>query len=358
MNRHCKQQLEKYGMKMEDVTHVCVASNLYPFIQYYLLMDDDTVFHHTYYFFNDTIPENIQQHFPCSVYKYINRSIKDKIFKRVHKIQLRYFKYSQFPFLQSAEIYAYDIPYLNLCIGNRPYKLLADAPCYLTLLTQENSQEYIRNEEHANSLSGKIQAFFFGDIYIHFHGNNSQCQTILLTEENTSPVLKGKEVLIQPLNTLYESSSKEKQTFLKNVLHISDRDIDFIKSRPNLFFSQPMTKDCGLTEAEYVDVLARLFKNYPPHSIMIKVHQRDTFDYKKYFPDVELFSKPVNSQLLYIFGLRPKRLFTICSSAIEGYPESIECDYYGVHLHPKIEHFFGNSYKPSRKVNMAANLSL
>jgi len=351
MNSHCKQQLEKFGIKPEEVTHVCVASNIYPFIQYYLLMDDDTVFHHTYYFFNDTIPVNIQQHFPCSVYKYINRSIKDKILKRVHKIQLRYFKYSQFPFLQSAEIYAYDIPYLNLCIGKRPYKLLADAPNYLTLLTQEDSQERIRNEMHANSILGKIKGFFFGDIYIHFHGNNSQCKTILLTEENTSPVLSGKEVLIQPLETLYENSSNKKQVLLKNMFGISDADIEFLKSRPNLFFSQPMIKDCGLTSAEYVEVLNRIFSHYTPHSIMIKAHPRDTFDYKKYFPDVELFSKPVNSQLLNIFGLRPRRMFTICSSAIEGFPESIECDYYGAQLHPKMEHFFGNKYRPFRKVN-------
>ena len=355
MNKHCKQQLEKFGMKTEDVTHVCVASNLYPFIQYYLLMNDDTVFHHTYYFFNDTIPNNIQLHFPCSLYKYINKSIKDKILKRIHKIQLRYFKYSQFPFLQSAEIYAYDIPYLNLCIGKRPYKLLADGPNYLTLLTQEDSQERIRNEKYANSLFGKIKGFFFGDLYIHFHGNNSQCQTILLTEENTSPVLNGKEVQIQPLNTLYESSSKEKQSFLKKVLNISDTDIDFFKSRPNLFFSQPMIKDCGLTDTEYIEVIKRIFAHYPSHSIMIKTHQRDTFDYKKHFPDVELFSKPVNSQLLYIFGMLPKRIFTICSSAIEGFPDSIECDYYGIHVHPKIENFFGNKYRPFRKVNMVGN---
>jgi len=352
MNKHCKNQLEKFGIKPEEVTHICVASNIYPFIQYYLLMDDDTVFHHTYYFFNDTIPENIQQHFPCSVYKYVNRSIKDKILKRVHKVQLRYFKYSQFPFLQSAEIYAYDIPYLNLCIGNRPYKLLADAPNYLTLLTQENSQEHIRNEKHANSLLGKIQGFFFGDLYIHFHGNNSQCKAILLTEENTSPVLKGKEVLIQPLETLYKNASNKKQVLLKNIFDISDADIEFLKSRPNLFFSQPMIKDCGLTSDEYVEVLNHVFSNYPSHSIMIKAHPRDTFDYKKYFPDVELFSKPVNSQFLSILGLSPKKIFTICSTAIEGFPESIECDYYGAQLHPKFEHFFGNSYRPFRKVNI------
>jgi hypothetical protein len=352
MNKHCQQQLDKFGMKVEDVTHVCVASNLYPFIQYYLLMDDDTVFHHTYYFFNDVIPEKIQQNFPCSVYKYINKSIKDKVLKRTHKLQLRYFKYSQFPFLKSAEIYAYDIPYLSLCIGNRPYNLLADAPHYLTLLTQENSQEHIRNEKRAQSLSGKIKGLFFGDIYIHFHGSNSQCKRILLTEENTSPVLKGKEVLINPLDILYESSSKEKKDFLKNILNISDYDIELLKSRPNLFFSQPMTKDCGLTDAEYVEVLKHIFQNYPTHTIMVKAHPRDTFDYKAYFPDVELFSKPINSQILSILGLCPQRIFTICSTAIEGFPESSECDYYGAHVHPKIERFFGNNYKPFRKVNM------
>ena len=87
----------------------------------------------------------------------------------------------------------------------------------------------------------------------------------------------------------------------------------------------------------------------------VKAFSGDLCEELKYFPDVELFTKPVNSQLLYIFGLLPQRIFTICSSAIEGFPDSIECDYYGIHVHPKIENFFGNKYRPFRKVNMVDN---
>lgn len=132
---------------------------------------------------------------------------------------------------------------------------------------------------------------------------------------------------------------------------IAPGDVDFLNSRPNLFFSQPLMNDCGLTETEYVDILSKIFQNYPPNSVIVKTHPRDTFDYAGHFPNVAVFSKPVNSQLLNFIGVLPQKIITINSTAIEGFLESIECDYYGSHIHPKLHSYFGDGYKPNRPVN-------
>ena len=52
-----------------------------------------------------------------------------------------------------------------------------------------------------------------------------------------------------------------------------------------------------------------------------------------------------------MMGVRPNKVITITSTAIEGFPESIECDFYGIHVHSKVEEFFGNELRPKRKVN-------
>lgn len=346
-----KSQDGKLQVRSDEVTHVCVVTNIYPFLQYVLLMDDATVFHHTYYFFNETLPKGVVEKLPCSVYRHHNRSIQEKILKRINKIRLRFFKYQIFPFLKTAEIFSYDLPYLNLCIGKRSYSLLADAPNWLTLLGQEHSQEYIRNKRHADSFKGRLERMVYGDLYVHFQGQNPQCKAVYLTEENTSPVLQGKEVHVNSFTSLWNLSSDAKKQFILELFDVDNEDLKFLSSKPNLYFSQPLMKDCRMTEEEYRLVLVKIFQNYPSDSLIIKAHPRDTFDYKKHFPNISLFTKPINSQLLHIVGLCPERVITICSTAIEAFPETTECDFYGIHVHPKIEAFFDDNYKPSRKVN-------
>lgn len=351
MDKNCKQQLEKFGLRVEDITHVCIAPTLYPLLQYILLMEDDVAFKHTFYFVNELIPENVRTKLPSYYFNYFDKEFTQKLSRRVMKLKLRFFKYTDFPFLKTAEIFAYDLPYGSLCIGKRPYNLLPDAPNCLTLNSQTNSQEFIRMQNHASTWIGKLQRFVFGDMFVHYFGYNSQCKAIYLTEENTTPVLEGKKVEVQSLSSLWEKASEMKKVFLMGLFDLTQNDIALVNSRPNLFFSQPLMKDCGLTESEYVTVLEKIFQNYPSGSVIVKTHPRDKFDYAQHFPDVVVFSKPISSQFLYLMGATHQRIITISSTAIEGVPETIECDYYGVHIHPKLEQFFGDNYKPLRTVN-------
>ena len=351
MNKQCKQQLEKFGIKAEDITHVCIVPSLYPLLQYLLLMDDDIIFHHTCYFVNEVIPENIRKQLPCIYYNYFGKKFSQKVSRRLTKLRLRFCKYRDYPFLRLANIYALDIPYLSLCIGNQSYSSLSDAPNWLTLNMQKSSTEYLRQQRHSNSIIGKIQSLVFGNLFVHYLGNNDQCKAFYLTEENNSFVLKGKDVYVQSLSSLYSKASDKKQQFIMGLFDISRNEIEFLNSRPNLFFSQPLMNDCGLTEEEYMDVLTKIFQHYPSQSIIIKTHPRDKFDYIKHFPEVIVFSKPINSQLLCLMGITPQRIITVSSTAIEGFPGTIECDYYGNVVHPKIEKYFGNNYEPKRKVH-------
>ena len=150
---------------------------------------------------------------------------------------------------------------------------------------------------------------------------------------------------------MYEKSSVQKRQFLVDLFGITREEIYLFNQYPNLFFSQPLLNDCDMTEEEYVELLQKIFRHYPTGSTIIKTHPRDDFDYAKHFPEIAVFSKSINSQFLYLIGLKPKRIITIASTAIEGFPESIECDYYGTSMHPKVENFLGSNVLPNRKVN-------
>ena len=354
MNRYCHQQLDKFGMKVDDITHVCIAHNFFPLLQYLLLMPDDIISHHTYYFVNEKIPASIRDYIPCSSFVDGETSFFRSIEKRWNKLSFRFLKYFNYPFLKKAEIFAYDMPYFNILIGKREYRLLADAPNWLTLNMQEHSIEYNRQLKRASSLLGKCQKILYGNIFINYFGRNNQCKVVYLTEENHSPILNNKTVIINSLDNLWAAASKEKQTYVKKIFGISDEDIDILNSRPIIFFSQPLIDDCGLTAEENLILHNRIFSNYLHSNIIIKTHPRDTFDYQKYFPDIIVYNKKVNSQLLLLVGIQPQKIVTICSTAIETFPEVISCDYYGTSVHPKILKYLGSQYLPKRKVNLAS----
>jgi hypothetical protein len=288
---------------------------------------------------------------PSVFFNNFGKTIREKIQRRITKLNIRLFKYVRWPFLKTADIYAFDLPYLNLLIGKRNYSLLADAPNWLTLNMQEHSIEYVRQHKRRKSLLGKVQRFFFGDVFVHYWGNNEQCKAVFLTEENVSPILQGKKVYVNSLDSFWKLASERKKEYIMQLFGLTNEDILFLNSRPNIFFAQRLVNDCGLTEKECFDLLSKIFHKYPSNSIIIKTHFRDSFDYKKFFPDMAVFSKPINSQLLYIMGVTPKKVITIASTAIECFPDSVECDYYGTSSHPKIERYLGEKYLPKRKVN-------
>ena len=337
-------------MKVEDITHVCVAPSLFPLLQYLLLVDEDIARKHTFYFFNDVIPISIRNRFVCTCYiRQEDTSIFVAIKKRIHKLLIALFRTWKYPFLKKARIYAFDIPNLCVYIGNRPYEMLSDAPQCFTYNMQENSEEYKRQVSHRNTISWWVQKLIYGDIYVGYYGNNKWCKLIHLTEENISPVLKEKKTLIQSLDTLWSSASESKKQFLLSLFDINQDDIELLSSKPILFFTQPLMEDCHLSKEEYKDLLQKLFSHYNPNEILIKTHPRDKFDYSKEFQGISVYAKSVNSQLLQLIGLSPQKVVTFFSSAVEAFSMA-ECDFYGTEVHPKVFAVFGD-YKLKREVN-------
>lgn len=117
-----------------------------------------------------------------------------------------------------------------------------------------------------------------------------------------------------------------------------------------LFFSQPMAD--LLSDQEYVELLEKIFSHYDRTQLLIKTHPRDHFDYRKYFPQVALFDKPVNVELLSVLNFSFKKAVTISSAAVFSLPESIELDWFGTGIHPKIYAVSGsNETKLPRSYN-------
>ena len=118
-----------------------------------------------------------------------------------------------------------------------------------------------------------------------------------------------------------------------------------------MFLTQPLVQDNILQEEEYLTLLQSIFKHYDRSRMIVKTHPRDSFPYHRYFPDIEVYDKKVNIQLLLLSGVRLQKAVTICSSSINAFPDEVEADWFGTGVHPRLGQFFGNDLCPYRPYN-------
>lgn len=318
----------------ENVQNVCICVVIYPLLQYLLLNDLETCKHHTAYILDESISAKIRGKLPAYTFPGFPQTPFYKFWRKIIRTFQALTRDIRHPYLKTATIYAQDHDIVSILIGKHDYYLLQDAPNIYTALATDGCVQTMLKIKKQQSLRGKIETAIYGVPFVYHHGNNDQCRKILLTEENDSPVLKGKDCEVHGLKELWNSSSEEKKRLILDVFDISKSDLQQIQSRPIVFFSQPMAD--LLTEQEYVDLLKKIFSHYDHSLLLIKTHPRDYFNYRKFFPDIEVFDKPVNVELLSLFNFSFQKAVTISSAAVFSLPENIELDWFGPNIHPKI----------------------
>ncbi len=337
---------------MAKFKNVCISASMYSLLQYLLITEEQVAQQNTYYFFTDAINETIRE--KITSYSYYptqyKTSKKEAILRRLRKLEFILFKYHKYTFLKTADIFAHDISYLSLLIGKRPYSLLAEGPNFMTIHMNSNSAQYQRLMRKNNSLKGKIEKIIYGSVVTNCMGNNNQCKRIYLTEENHSPVIEGKEVIVKSISELWNESSESKKAFVKSIFGLTEHK-KIEKENSIMFLTQPFVKDDVLTEKEYIELLNNVFAKYDKQKLLIKRHPRDTFDYTKHFGNIKIYDDAINLELLVIIGMKIQKVVAICSTSVDCIPEDIEVDWYGTGAHPKIEAYLGKTIVPHRKVN-------
>ena len=325
-----------------------MTPSIHALLQYLLLFDYDTVTNHTCYITGYAVSDEMASRLPGIWSSIKQTGVRPSLCRLLEKFMTRFTASHKYPFLRTAELYAFDVGFVPPYIGSRPYALLSDGPMGLSQNMQVNSAEYLRQRKRKHSLQGRLVEFMIGPVAVLGWGNNAQCKAFYLTEPNNAVVLRNKEVYVNSLQSLWDKASQPLKDLVRYVFDVSDEDVNTINSKRFVFLTQPMVKDGILSEDEYLQILKNIFSHYDQSQLLLKLHPRDDFDYKRYFPKVIVYGKKVNMQLLVILGANVERAATICSSSINSFPESVEADWYGVDIHPKIKAWFGNVAPPNR----------
>lgn len=329
------------------ITHVCICFTQYALLQYLLLTDEDTARHHTFYIFNEIIAPDIQRHFPTSVCFPTETPHGAERWKRKGRIVwLSCFRYWQYPFLRTAKLYFSGVSYLSVLVRGRSYDLLQEAPYYISFHANPESTLMQRERKRFHSWRGKLKYMLMGPTTLYECLYKSHIDTIHLTEPNTSPTIDRHHVEVRPFADLWKGASESKKQYIREVFGIAAEQAQ-TESR-TMFLTQPLVNDGILTSEEYINLLRRIFALYDTRHLLIKKHPRDTFDYSAAFPDIALYDKKVNMELLLLTGMHISKVIALCSTVVNSLPADIEVDWFGAAVHPKIEQYLGNTIKPQR----------
>lgn len=331
--------------------NACLCISNYALLLYLLIVDEETAKNDTYYVFGKAIDKKVLNKITPNIFvpSRNGNSIKDVVMRFWDKMKLRNFWDDKPVDLNTCTFYAQDHAFLSILLRNVDYKLLSDCPNYFTINMQEGSSEYRKLEKNKHSLAGKLQRLMYGDVAVSTFGNNSHCKEIYLTEENISPVLKGKLLHEKSMQELWNESTESKKRFIENIFDVDREELKCFDGKV-IFFSQPLVEDGNMSEAEYVEYIKQIFGQYDTSKLLIKTHPRDKFDYQSLFPEIQIYTKPINAQLLVLMGLNVDRVATICSSAVYTFPESVEIDWYA-NSNPIMKAYCNGTIKPFRKYN-------
>ncbi len=330
---------------------ICLCISPYALLLYMLVAEEDKAKNETLYVLGKGISRIVCDRLSGIYLETINgNSLKDKAKRFLSKLQMRGFWRRQGIDVRNHEIFAQDHAVLSILLRDVNYKLLSDGPKYFSINMQEDSTEYRRLLAKRNSLEGKLARLFYGNVAVSPFGDNAQCTDVYLTEEDSSPVLRNKILHVHSFQELWNGSSEEKRSFVNSVFDVSLEDVSFLNRKSVIFFSQPLVADGILSESDYMELLKRIFSRYDHERLLIKTHPRDKYDYRTLFPDVEVYEKSVNVQLLVLNGLKVERVATIFSSSVDAFPESVEVDWFA-NAHPVTKAYCGGTLKPHRRFN-------
>lgn len=328
----------------KDVKRVCVCGTIYNLF-FNLVIAPESELDKTVYLLQDIIPKSIADNFP--------KGSAISFPSKVSRISYPFFCFKYrvlgrwlYPYLDVAELYAQDHLRLSqVIIGRRNYNYTEDSSnCLEWHMKGEGVKKLWKYHDSPKNIWQKLYIWLFKPLADGIIGHNKYCKEIWVsgTENLFIPdYVSEKKVNIVDLQEAWMSASEYKKNYILSVFDLEQNDIELLKSKKKILFSQPLYPDY-VTFEEHMEIYKKIISNYDLADLVIKTHPRDTVNYKKYFPGITVFDKKIPFQLLGLCGIKFEIAATVFSSSVYGIPSDIKVDWYGTKIHPKIEKICGD----------------
>lgn len=294
-----------------ELKYIAIPINIYGLLLYLLYMPLEKIWQ-TAFMLGINEPNEIEKKLPNYIvvpYEFSNGKGDVKGYLRI--CRLRYLFYKNFPELRKARIYGADhVLWNSIIIGSKKMCCIEDG---LGLYMNP----YIGNFPEHYSFKSKILHRLFHVVMRPF-GRGNHCDSILYTNFMTLDIKDKTLIEINPQEQW--DKDRKKQSFILDIFNVSNEDIKKFKNKEVILLTQPVS----MTEKKKIDLYAKALASFAPNDVIIKRHPRDKTDYRKFFPEIECFTKKIPMELLNFMGCRFKVAVTINSTSIFNFNYDIK----------------------------------
>jgi len=305
--------------------YTCIADAAYALLVYMLYATDDMLQNTTYF-----VGKNLA---PCQL---SNKIVMPPIvFTDCGQLRYRLCCLKYRWNLFHSKIYAQDhLSFSAPLIDNLKYECLEDCPNFF-LIREERGEPPYRDSRGSHWMN-----FKFGRIFMRYAGNNPWCRNRIITSDRDRSFFEKKRLPYEQINleSLWQQASEFKRETIARAFALPG--LSSIQ-KETVIFSQPLTIDAKLSNDEVAAIFRPYVNQYGAENILVKLHPRDNFDYKAYFPGVTTLCTKAPQQLLSIMGIRFRTAITVCSSAVSSMDKDCNVIWLGSEIDPRIINAYG-----------------
>lgn len=250
--------------------------------------------------------------------------------------------------LSLSKIYAQDhLPFSSPLIDNLSYTLLEDCPNFFI------NFDYHQHLYTHKNFKENIRSFLGGRIGKHYRGYNPWCENRIITSNRDKSFLDDLRIYrYEQINTqqLWDTASESKKKSIITTYSLDTLNFKTLAVRNVVIFSQPICNDAHFSFEEQRKLFLPYIEEYGADNILVKLHPRDNFDYKKAYPGVEVLRTKAPQQLLSLMGLKFKVAITCCSSAVSSMDKDCDVIWLGSEVDERIVKAYGHVWNPCNRI--------
>jgi hypothetical protein len=313
-------------MNSKKIKRICAVDSMYTLLQYLLLSSIEEI-ESTYFFWRKGVSEEVKSFFSKqSATVPSNFPFFQRLLWYYVIVPLKW------PFVLKNNIDRFACDNLGfefLFVRRKDFTLLEDGLLsYVPYAYKWKRKRFV-----------KLKKLLFGPLFVPKTrvGDSETCKRIMLTGLKPAPIMNDPRTIVNSLISLWESSSIAKQSYIKNILGISNLNLESIKECDAVLLTQPFSEDKEITENEKIELYKKMMANIGDSvKVVIKPHPREITDYHKIFPNKICLRTKVPMQMLSFCGVRFKDVYTVCSTAAFDFPYRVRVFYTGNDVSPKL----------------------
>lgn len=281
-----------------NLKFVCIAATPYVLLLYLFTKTIEEI-GSTLFVLGDSFPKPIADRLPNAVL--IKANYKNNIQRCLRVVRDRVAFNNKYPKVKKLPLYGVDHTYMSdVLIGGGRIILIEDG---LALYNPP-----VIKRSYITILLKKCFV-----LVTEPFGRNNHCDTIIYTAMRDLNI--NKELIKVDLKKEWEKDSQRK-LFIKNLFDIVEEDLMRFRNKDVIIITQPLADYGIMSEEKAIDMYKSCIKGHEEDRVIIKTHPHDNTDYKHYFPNIDVFFKPLPLEILSLFGIKFKEAYTYNSTAI------------------------------------------